>query len=304
MLKYVSVLQAMAKAPLTAETLKLAGRFVYQKCDKKDGLADGLIENPRQCDFNPEADLPKCASGKEPECFSEAEIAVLKTLYSDQLIGAERVFPGWPVGVEALTEDGRVGWSEWLVRANGPPISERFAEAFFRYLATPKKDPALNIAQVDLAAVNPQLTFIRQVLNATDADLAPFRDRGGKLLMAFGWADPALNPNMGVEYYESVLKAMGPQTKEFFRLFMMPGVFHCSGGPGCDRAPRVAALINWVERGQAPDRLVAARMVSGRLARTRPLCPYPQTSIYKGSGNTDDAANFTCASPDPPTPGK
>jgi len=134
------------------------------------------------------------------------------------------------------------------------------------------------------------------VVDATDTDLTAYQARGGNLLMWFGWADPALNPMMGVEYYESVVKRMGPDTKNFFRLFMMPGVFHCAGGVGCDNFPRLEALIDWVEKGKAPERLVASRLEKGTVVRTRPLCPHPQVARYSGQGSKDDAASFTCES--------
>lgn len=297
MVNYVSIVQSMAKTPISSEKLKRAGTAIYDQCDENDGVKDGLIEDPRRCAFDPAAHLPKCTDGESPECFTAGEISLLQQLYSDQFVGGQRVFPGWPVGIETLDANGRVGWNNWLVRENAPPIFEMFSEAFFRYLAFPKKDPDLRAGQVDLAAVYSQLSSIRQTLNATDTDLSAFRDRDGKLLMWFGWADPALNPNMGVEYYESAVREMGPKTTDFFRLFMMPGVFHCSGGPGCDGAPRLAALTDWVEHGKAPDRITASRTVTGKVIRTRPLCPYPQIARYKGSGSTDDAANFVCAAP-------
>jgi feruloyl esterase len=115
--------------------------------------------------------------------------------------------------------------------------------------------------------------------------------------MYYGWADPALNAQMGVDYYESVLKQMGAATPEFFRLFMVPGMFHCGGGVGCSTFDKLTPLMHWVERGTAPDRLIGARTVSGKTDRSRPLCPYPQVAKYKGSGNADDAANFTCLMP-------
>lgn len=111
--------------------------------------------------------------------------------------------------------------------------------------------------------------------------------------MYFGWAEPALNPVRGVQYFEEVQKATGPSA-DFFRLFMMPGVFHCGGGPGPDTFDAITPLVNWVERGAAPDRLVAAKREGGQVTRTRPLCPYPQVARYTGSGSKDDAASFVC----------
>jgi feruloyl esterase len=133
------------------------------------------------------------------------------------------------------------------------------------------------------------------MLNATETDLGRFRDRGGKILMYFGWADAGLSPLMGTSYYERVLSAMGPKTGDFFRLFMMPGMFHCRGGVGPDAVDTLTPLVHWVEQGRPPEQLVAARRSDGKVVRTRPLCPYPQVARYKGAGSVDDAASFGCA---------
>jgi hypothetical protein len=138
----------------------------------------------------------------------------------------------------------------------------------------------------------------RALLNATDPNLGPFRSRGGKLLMYFGWADTALPPLMGVDYYMKAVAANGLGTPDFFRLFMVPGMFHCRGGIGADRLDAMTALINWVENGAAPAAITASQVDKGKLLRTRPLCPYPQVARYSGSGSPDDAANFACKAPD------
>jgi Tannase and feruloyl esterase len=115
--------------------------------------------------------------------------------------------------------------------------------------------------------------------------------------MYFGWADPQLNPLMGVEYYEQVVEKMGPSTGDFARLYMVPGMFHCGGGVGTGVFDTATPLVKWVEASAAPDRIEASRVVSGKVVRTRPLCPYPQIARYKGAGSIDDAANFSCAKP-------
>ena len=141
------------------------------------------------------------------------------------------------------------------------------------------------------------MSFIRSILDATDPDLRSFRDRGGKLLMYFGWADTALNPMMGVNYYEDAVKAMGPQTGDFFRLYMVPGMFHCAGGLGVDQFDAFTRLVNWVEAGEVPERMDASRVIDGQVELTRPLCPYPQVAKYSGTGDPKQAANFACAAP-------
>jgi feruloyl esterase len=133
-----------------------------------------------------------------------------------------------------------------------------------------------------------------KLADAKDADLSKFRKSGGKLIMTYGWADQILQPMMGVKYYESVAAKNGKSTDEFVRLFMVPGMTHCGGGIGPDRNDAVTAVIDWVEKGKAPDQLLASKVTNGQTVRTRPLCPYPQVARYKGQGSIDDAANFRC----------
>jgi feruloyl esterase len=99
---------------------------------------------------------------------------------------------------------------------------------------------------------------------------------------------------MGIEYYESVVRRLGPGTRDFFRLFMLPGVFHCAGGPGCDSALTLAALVEWTEKGKAPETIRAEKRQDGKVLRSRPLCVYPAVAVYNGTGSTDEDASFRC----------
>jgi feruloyl esterase len=133
-------------------------------------------------------------------------------------------------------------------------------------------------------------------INAMDPNLKPFVARGGKLIQYHGWADQQIPSGSSVEYYQNVLDTMGGarQVQNNYRLFMVPGMGHCGGGDGTSTFDMLSALEQWVEKGSAPDRIPASHVTNGTPDRTRPLCPYPQVAAYKGSGDTNDAANFTC----------
>jgi feruloyl esterase len=299
MIGYAKITQALAAAPLPYARLSLLADRVYAQCDQKDGIKDGLIDDPRRCDFRPSRDLPICPDGADnADCFTAAQIGALEKIYGDVMSQGKRIFPGWPVGAEVIGPNGRSGWDNWIISERGQKtISVSFAESFFSHMAFAEKNPQFNLAGFDFEKDPARLEWIRNVLDATDTDLSRFKQRGGKLLMYFGWADQALNAQMGVDYYESVLARMGAATTDFFRLFMVPGMFHCAGGVGCSAFDKLTPLIEWVEQGRAPDRIIASRMVGGKPNRTRPLCPYPQSAKYKGAGSIDDADNFLCQSP-------
>jgi feruloyl esterase len=133
------------------------------------------------------------------------------------------------------------------------------------------------------------------VMFSGDPNLRPFFSRGGKLFLYHGWSDPQINPLNSVIYYNNVLKAVGREKAEqSIALFMAPGVNHCQGGPGVDTFDKMKVIEEWVEQGKKPERIIASHSTSGRVDKTRPLCPYGKVAKYKGAGATSDAANFTC----------
>src|SRR5262249_18847201 len=157
----------------------------------------------RRCDFQPARDLPKCDAGGA-DCFTPAQIHSIEALYADVKSQGNVVFPGWPVGAEVSANNGVSGLVPWTIRDDGPTLGMFFGQGFFRYMAFPKPDLNYDIHQFDIDKDLPKLETIHHILDATDTDLTRFRDHGGKIFMYFGWADPALNPMMGVEYYEAV----------------------------------------------------------------------------------------------------
>jgi feruloyl esterase len=275
-----------------------------------DGLTDGLIEDPRQCAFDPFTDLPVCREGEtvRPECYTQEEIRALATVYEDVVVDGEQLAPSFPVGSEAFLNPSGVGdsflpgWYLWRVGTE-KPLFEAFTETFLRYMAFQRPDPDFDMFSFDFEEDPARMEWLRPILDATDPDLHRFKDRGGKMLMYFGWADPAANPLMGTEYYERVLQEMGPSVPDFFKLFMVPGMSHGDFGVGVDSIPWLPTLMNWVEHGEAPNRIIGTRV--GRMARegedaigrTRPLCPYPQVARYKDEGEIDEESNFECVHP-------
>jgi feruloyl esterase len=304
MISTVWIDRALTGSHLTSNKLKTLAERIYARCDEKDGLKDGLIDDPRPCDFVPTRDLPACSEGADaPSCFSRAQIDALQTVYSDVMSSGKPIFPGWPLGGEIdgpnlMSPSGHSpGWVPMLINDGDQSFAAQLTEAFFRHMAYPRPDPTYQLTQFDFDKDPARLATVRQLMDANDPDLSRFRDRGGKLLMYWGWADPALNPRMGIQYYDRVAERAGRTSGNFFRLFMAPGMFHCAGGVGPSAFDAVTPLIRWVENGAAPDRLVASRVDHGQVIRTRPLCPYPQVARYLGTGSVDDAENFVCRQP-------
>src|SRR3984885_398696 len=282
-------MQGLAANPFPAAKLELLANRVYEQCDAKDGLKDGLIDDPRRCDFKPARDLPRCGEGADqPDCFTASQIAAVERIHSDVTSQGMRFFPGFPVGAEVAGPNGPGAWTS-------------FGQNFLRFMTplgkTPDSDPNQLFSRFDIDKDPARLEELRLILDATDTDLSAFKRRGGRLLMYFGWADPQLNPLMGVEYYEQVAEKMGTSTSDFARLFMVPGMFHCGGGVGTAGLDTATPLVQWVEASAAPDRIEASRVVAGKVVRTRPLCVYPQVARYKGTGSIDESANFSCVNP-------
>jgi len=297
-------MQGLNANPFPAAKLGLLANRVYDQCDAKDGLKDGLIDDPRRCDFKPARDLLHCAEGTdEANCFTTDQIHALERIYGDVMSNGQRFFPGWPVGAEVAGANGQSGWiGQEINGPSGPGAWTTYGYNFLRYVSGAREgtidpDSARAFQQFDIDKYSNQMEEVHQIIDANDPDLSAFRKHGGKLLMYYGWADPQLNPLMGVEYFEQVNQKMGTATGDFVRLFMVPGMFHCGGGVGTSTFDAATPIVNWVEAGKAPEHIQASRVVAGKVVRTRPLCPYPQVARYKGSGSIDESANFTCQTP-------
>ncbi|HSW40326.1 MAG TPA: tannase/feruloyl esterase family alpha/beta hydrolase [Acidobacteriota bacterium] len=297
--------QALDKAPVTAEKMELVAGRVMAICDEIDGVKDGVIDDPRRCDFNPARDVPACAAGTDgPDCLTAAQAAAIAKVYGGPVSNGKPFFPGFELGSEAIMDlfgGGRgSGWMNVIVssRPGGIPADYSLAQNTMRYLVHNPPKPDYDPMTFDFDRDIHLLDDWSKLADAKNPDLSAFRKRGGKLLMTYGWADAILQPMMGVNYYEEAVKVNGPDTGDFFRLFMIPGMAHCSGGTGCDRHDPMTAIIDWVEKGKAPDMIMAHRIENNRVVRTRPLCPYPQVARYRGEGSVDDAGSFHCVFPE------
>jgi Tannase and feruloyl esterase len=297
--------KALSAAALTPAKLALLAGRVMEKCDAIDGLKDGLIDDPRKCDFDPSHDVPACSAGEDrPDCLTAAQAEAIAKVYGGPVSNGKHIFPGYMPGSETVVQGlfGGGNGSNWLnvivsKQPGGKPADFNLAEGVIQYLAHKPPQPDYDYRTFDFNHDLHMLDDWSKEADAKNPDLSAFRKRGGKLIMAHGWADPILQPLVSVNYYEQAVARNGQNTPDFFRLFMVPGMSHCSGGIGPDRFDPMTAVIDWVEKKQAPNSMIASRVVDNNVVRTRPLCPYPQVARYSGQGSIDDAANFHCVAP-------
>ncbi len=281
---------------VTPAVLKLLAAKVTDACDATDGVRDSTIENPEACTFRL-ASLPACPADTAADgCVTRSQRAALTTFTSPLVAGSLR-YPGQPFGDEDFDDS----WGAWLT---GPlqdiaavtgqtaaTVQGAFGTEFFKYFIY--GDSAWRYVGYDLSRAARDGAKVNALVSATNPDLSAFRARGGKLLLAHGWSDPALNARSTIQYFKAV-QARTPQAASFTRLFMMPGVLHCAGGSGCDEVDWATTISRWVEQGEAPSRIVARKESGGKVLRTHPLCAYPRLARYDGTGKPEDAASYAC----------
>jgi feruloyl esterase len=268
------------------EKYPLIHKAVLDACDARDGVKDGILDDPTRCQFDPK--ILECKAGDDSACLTAQQVEAARKIYSGVINRRTRqpIFPGLEPGSE-------LGWN---VMAG--PQAFAIANEHFKYVVF--KDPSWDYRTLNFdsdAALAEKSDG--GVINAMDPNLKPFFAHGGKLIQYHGWNDWQIAPRSSVNYYKTVVDTLGGEakTRDSYRLFMVPGMGHCGGSDGTDRFDMLTAVEEWVEGGKAPERILASRIKAGALDRTRPLCAYPQVAIYKGSGSTDDAANFVCALP-------
>jgi feruloyl esterase len=273
-------------ARIPASKYPLLHRAALTACDAADGLADGLIDDPRKC----QVDFARlaCKGADGAACLTPAQVRSAQTIVSPaRAANGEILFPRLEPGTEL----------RWDRLAGGPEPAELFLDQF-RYVVY--QNPAWDWRSFDLERDAAKSNAVNRGVIEFDPHLAAFAKRGGKLFIYHGWADQQVAPGSSTGFYESVANdAANPApVANWIRLFMVPGMAHCRGGEGPDNFDTFDVIENWVEHGKAPERIVATRRVADKVERSRPLCPYPQVARYGGTGSIDDAANFTCRPPD------
>jgi feruloyl esterase len=292
---------------IPASKLPLITQAVVSACDANDGVTDGVVDDPRSCRFDPSS--LRCTGDEAASCLTDAQVVALTKMYAgakDARTG-EPIYPGWPKSSEALTAS-----------ATGQPLSgwhaywgntEPTRAAFWRLWVfdNPNWDWWTFEFRRDVEVADRKVGALIDQINP---DLTAFKAGGGKAIVYQGWQDPVVNAIDTIAYYEQVRSRQGSQQDidRFFRLFLVPGMGHCSGGTGTTNfgnqgspAPVVdaqhdllSALDAWVEKGLAPDRIIASRVVDKRVVRTRPLCSYPKKAVFAGQGSQDAASSFIC----------
>ena len=263
------------------------GKAVLAKCDKLDGLEDGIMTDPRKCAF--EAKTMACKGPNKDGCLNPQELAAVEAIVQGPRAGGKLYHPPFPYGGESF----EAGWGRWMTGAKDavapgvPSLFYGFGVHFMRYFVM--QDANWDYRKLDLPGLAKKSELIQKTVSPTDPDLSAFRSSGGKLLVYHGWLDTALSPLMTTAYLDKVY-AKDAQAKNDVRAFMLPGVLHCGGGPGPDQIDYLGALDKWVGGGPAPDELPAGFKDGG----ARKVCAYPKLPAYKGTGDGKRADQFEC----------
>ena len=286
-MRVAKVLEATEAARLPQAQRQLLHGAVVAACDAIDGVKDGLIENPQRCQFDP--GVLECTGSNTSGCLSAAQVE------SARLIYASAINPRTKREITGLAPGSELGWTDL-----GWTAATRITNGLSHFQFIVFGDPNWNLQRFNFDSDIVRAEEIdNDTANALDPNLKPFFDRGGKLIHYHGWSDPQISPGNSTQYYTRVLEALGGAANVHgsYRLFMAPGMAHCRGGEGPNTFDMLTALEQWVEQGKAPDQIIASHSANSIVDRTRPLCPYPQVAAYKGTGSTDDAANFACKAP-------
>jgi hypothetical protein len=272
---------------LTKEALQKLQEAILEQCDAQDGLKDGIVEDPPSAHF----DLSKVAG------LTEEQRKAIQAIYEGARNEQGAICPGFTPGAECDPNQ----WIAWLVgpvpsmvaQDHAPDLTFAFSTQVFKYLVF--NNPEWDYSTYDFSNFAKDTRLAASFLNATNPALDAFKARKGRLILWHGWADPALPAQATIDYYRQV-QAHDPDAADYCRLFMIPGCLHCGGGPGATEVDWLSIIADWVEHDHAPGRLIASKGGAGKTVMTRPLYPYPQTVVYKGTGDPNSADSFAVKS--------
>ena len=286
---------------LNAAAAQAVHKSVLEHCGAQAGVEEGLVTDPPSCKWEPE--MIACASGDSgPDCLNERQVAAVKRLKTSATDSKGKVLWAYPYvpGTETQWE----GWNYFGAPSPGYP--PRFANfdlpaQYLRYFVDEKMRDRGDALTFDFDRDPATLARARRIYDASSVDLRACKAHGCKIVMWHGWADGAISATSSIGYYENVMKFMGSrrQVEDFFRLFLVPGVHHGGYGPGFTEFDALTALENWVEKGQAPEKLIAGKLSNGVIERTRPVFPYPVLARYSGKGDPKQADSFMPYDPRP-----
>lgn len=314
--------QPLLNKTFTDEDLDLASQAILSACDALDGLEDGIIANFPACAPSAKLASITCKGPKRNTCLSAAQVTALQKIFAGaKSAQGELLYADWAwdrgLGGK-IGETYNQGWRSWKLGAfdaanNASIIATLGSASAAALFVTPPvavptagAGPMAYLLGVDFERDAPKLyaksgEFTEAVwdfMMASSTDLSAFKSHGGKLLIVHGVSDPVFSINDTISWWNEVNRVNFGKAADFTRMFAVPGMNHCGGGPATDQFDAFTALTNWVEKGSAPDRIVAtAGQNSPWPSRTRPLCAYPQQARYKGSGSIEDAGNFVCQLP-------
>jgi hypothetical protein len=289
--------QELTQRPIPPSKLPAIQAEALRHCDAADGVVDGVNGNPMRCKFEPGQML--CPGAETDQCLTAPQIKTLRHIMAGPRDSRDdsKIFPGYQLNAVA---DPSV--YPWIFDLEPLTLQAAFGDQFFINMVF--SDPDWDYMTFNLTTdVDYADATMAGILNSTAPDLSALYQRGAKVIHYHGWEDNAIAPKNSIDYFKSIVAhpqgALKPvRTDSFYRLFLAPGMAHCGGGPGANSFDAFGALVNWVEHGVAPDRILAAKYVNDDpgqgVSFTRPLCSYPKVAVWNGTGSNTDAANYNC----------
>ena len=291
--KFLSACQMLykdGKPIVTNDHLKLVQEHILKQCDKADGVVDKIINDPRACSIDL-SKIPVCPDDQgSANCLTKIQRDFFNSIYHPLNISGNEIYPGFPVGLEA--EPG--SWDVWITGTNanirnGVSLHYLFGTNMYKYLVF--NDPTWDYKDYDFKTYTDDTMYAASYLDATQTDYDAFKAADKRMIIYHGWNDPALSAYSTIQHYEAAQKK-DSNLPSHIRLFLLPGVLHCGGGPGPDRVDWVQQIQLWVEKGIAPEKIVLSKFENGKPLMTRPVYPYPLMTIYTGKGDVNQEQNF------------